>query len=895
LFAPIEPVAGFTPASILPVSFFDYVKIKLVNCCQKWDFSTVIPIRLTLRNFMCYRESSTLDFASIHTACISGSNGNGKSALIDAITWALWGETRASLEDDLIHAGQSEAQVDFEFEVERQRFRVMRRRTKAKSSKTPGKTILELQSISGEGSRPLTADSVAQTENKIKNILHMDYPTFINSAFIRQGHANEFSTKRPGERKQVLADILQLSTYEELKEIAREEVRRGETAIQQFEAELGGLRAELAEKADCLIRLAEAQTELLLSEKASAEAKARVEHLRRQQVELDNQNRQLADLEKRLQAAQKDLRLWQEQVDRHRQHLAEYRSVQAARLQVEDNYKKLLDARRDCRECDQKSRQFRILEQSKNRLEREIERANDALNSEHDGVAASLAEAQELADRLTDWQKQLARAEEQLRSWLSEEDSLAKKRVEARLLLDDIQQLKAEKDRLGAEEEETAEKLHLLSHQAGAKCPLCETELSPEGQKRIEVKYQKALASAEQSAQTNRRELLQKVKRADLLEQEIASLETKIREGKSAAQNAVWERTKAISQAKEAQQKALGFAARLAEIEQKMASHDYALVEQTRLREVEIETAMLAYDPARHELLALRLTEMEGFAAPKQRLDEADRLVQGELEAEARAAEALEELATRLKEDGAQKESLALALQDLPQVNARLLSTQDELRGLLSREKALGERVGGLKARIERLVELEARQQQKQTQLAQAQKEEKIYRDLVQAYGKEGVQAMLIEIALPEIENEANKLLGLMTDGRMHLKLESQKPTQRGEVVETLDINISDELGTRSYEMFSGGEAFRIDFALRIALSRLLAHRAGAALSTLIIDEGFGTQDSTGIEKIKEAITSIQDSFEKILVITHIPDFKDAFPARIEVVKTAEGSMLYLN
>jgi exonuclease SbcC len=95
--------------------------------------------------------------------------------------------------------------------------------------------------------------------------------------------------------------------------------------------------------------------------------------------------------------------------------------------------------------------------------------------------------------------------------------------------------------------------------------------------------------------------------------------------------------------------------------------------------------------------------------------------------------------------------------------------------------------------------------------------------------------------------------------------------------------------------MFSGGESFRIDFAIRIALSKLLARRAGAPLPTLIIDEGFGTQDNSGIEKIKEAITSIQDDFEKILVITHINDLKDAFPLRIESVKTAEGSTIYMN
>ncbi len=198
----------------------------------------------------------------------------------------------------------------------------------------------------------------------------------------------------------------------------------------------------------------------------------------------------------------------------------------------------------------------------------------------------------------------------------------------------------------------------------------------------------------------------------------------------------------------------------------------------------------------------------------------------------------------------------------------------------------------GAKAKLERCSELEIRKKEKERLLTQASKEEKIYKDLAQAFGKKGVQALLIEMALPEIEVEANKLLGRMTDNRMHVKIETQRETKKGDVVETLDINIADELGTRNYEMFSGGEAFRINFAIRIALSKLLARRAGAPLPTLIIDEGFGTQDSTGLEKLKEAINSIQDDFEKIIVITHIEEFRDAFPNRIDVVKTAAGSTL---
>jgi exonuclease SbcC len=63
----------------------------------------------------------------------------------------------------------------------------------------------------------------------------------------------------------------------------------------------------------------------------------------------------------------------------------------------------------------------------------------------------------------------------------------------------------------------------------------------------------------------------------------------------------------------------------------------------------------------------------------------------------------------------------------------------------------------------------------------------------------------------------------------------------------------------------------------------------------LVIDEGFGTQDAEGRERLVEAINSIQEDFARILVITHIEELKDAFPVRIEVTKTAEGSQLRLN
>ena len=93
--------------------------------------------------------------------------------------------------------------------------------------------------------------------------------------------------------------------------------------------------------------------------------------------------------------------------------------------------------------------------------------------------------------------------------------------------------------------------------------------------------------------------------------------------------------------------------------------------------------------------------------------------------------------------------------------------------------------------------------------------------------------------------------------------------------------------------MYSGGEAFRVDFAIRVALSKLLANRAGTQLKTLVIDEGFGTQDARGLEQLVEAIKMISKDFEKILVITHLEALKEAFPVRIEVVKLPDIGSRY--
>src|SRR6266571_461118 len=188
----------------------------------------MIPIKLTLRNFLSYGETSDpLDFTSLHVACLTGCNGGGKSALLDGITWALWGKARLNSADDLVRLGQSSMQVEFDFAFDGGEYRVIRKRTRGRA----GQSDLQFQTRDSEGAfRALTEQGVLATQDRITQTLRMDYETFINSAFLLQGRADEFARKGAAERKRILAEILNLGIYDELVEAAKAKAKEAEAA-----------------------------------------------------------------------------------------------------------------------------------------------------------------------------------------------------------------------------------------------------------------------------------------------------------------------------------------------------------------------------------------------------------------------------------------------------------------------------------------------------------------------------------------------------------------------------------------------------------------------------------------------------------------------------------------
>ncbi|MBX9725387.1 MAG: SMC family ATPase, partial [Candidatus Obscuribacterales bacterium] len=220
---------------------------------------------LTLHNFMSYADAK-LDLTSVAVACLTGLNGAGKSALLDAITWALWESARAS-SDEIIRLGQSEMWVDLCFSLEQQVYRVRRARQKSfgrGGQQSTSRANLDFQvwdgSINswnaknssdsdgdehsnGNGSatdswKTLNGASIRETQKRLRELLRMDYETFVSSVYLRQGRADEFTMRSPNERKQVFSDILGLDYFDKLQEIAREEARERKGRIQILEAGL---------------------------------------------------------------------------------------------------------------------------------------------------------------------------------------------------------------------------------------------------------------------------------------------------------------------------------------------------------------------------------------------------------------------------------------------------------------------------------------------------------------------------------------------------------------------------------------------------------------------------------------------------------------------------------
>lgn len=1001
----------------------------------------MIPRQLILSNFLSYRDAS-LDFQGLHVACIAGPNGAGKSSLLEAMAWAIWGQSRVAIDDDIIYQGELEARVTFQFEQGGQGYRILRSRHRRQG------TCLEFQLETKTGYRVLTQRGLRATQQLICQHLKLDYDTFVNSAYLRQGRVDEFMLKRPSDRKQILVDLLQLNQYERLADQAREKARElkallvvRQTQLQDWDTQIqqrnkaeqtyrelqvqlqqleqtqqqGQQRLQqlnqqhqqhqqyqqekvlLQQQADHLQQLTtqlgteiteiqqqQQQLDQILEQAGAIEAGlTALQQLQRESASLADQFRQFQALQHtrqqleyqlrgQQQAVQSELELQQAKLHSLEAQLTEIQPLLARQVEVATACDQLRAARKRLKQLDNLQLQVAPLLQRRQHLQTELDRVKTRLQTQLEELTATeqqITHQQAQHPQLMASATAVGQALSHLEQRRAYQLQVQEKGLERRSFMERLQ---ANQRLAEMQLTQVDQKLQLLS-QPDASCPLCDQPLEQHRRELVTERHRLEQQEWREQLWVIREQLAVSEREIQVLRQEYRDLEVELEQyatvlrqrGQVEAQMVAFSQTQSQLQQLESEKRqlehclqdntyAIDLQVERHQIDQTLAQlqyddRDHALargqvdrlrwadlkraeIRQAQRRQqrllagrpdleaaiitleqqlqdlshsplaIEIEATQsqiqgLGYCPDQHQRLRDQIQQHQQWLGHQRDLERAQAthplLTQRRSSLEAELAQQQRQQQQVI----AQIADLDHRLQQIPFDPAECAIQAQQLQANSQKRDQLLAQLGATQQQLQQLERLEQQQQQVQRQVLGIQQQYRVYQELAQAFGRNGIQAMVIETLLPQLEAETNRLLNRLSDHQLHVQFVTQRASrsQQGKLIDTLDILIADLRGTRPYETYSGGEAFRVNFAIRLALARLLAQRSGVPLQMLIIDEGFGTQDQEGCNRLIAAINAIAVDFSCILAVTHIPHFREAFQTRIDVTKGYNGSCLTLS
>lgn len=142
-----------------------------------------------------------------------------------------------------------------------------------------------------------------------------------------------------------------------------------------------------------------------------------------------------------------------------------------------------------------------------------------------------------------------------------------------------------------------------------------------------------------------------------------------------------------------------------------------------------------------------------------------------------------------------------------------------------------------------------------------------------------------------EVVAAANSRLATMSDGRYSLEHTSAKESRGRKSGLGLIVHDHHTESVRNPGNLSGGESFYTSLALALGLADVVCAEAGGLhLSTLFIDEGFGTLDSQTLDNVLSEITKLRDGGRVVGLVSHVEELKQRIPDRITVTPAGNGS-----
>lgn len=859
----------------------------------------MLPIQLEIKNFLAYRNPDPLYFEGIQLACLSGVNGAGKSSILDAITWVIWGKARSKSDDDLIHLGEDEMQVMLDFWQEGNRYRILRKRKRGSLGKTgrrgAGASELHLFAHDPDENvyRLLDEGSIRHTQERINLLLSLDYETFVNSAFLKQGAADAFTVKTAAQRKEILREILGLNRWLEYETTVKTRLNETTQQLEFIEQRLAEIDKEVAQEPSLQAALETAQNELVELDKAVDTAQERFNEVAGVDNELSTARSQADAIARAVKSATQNIEDAQKEIKEKQERLTAFYEVIERREDIETGYEQLKEAQEANQSLANMLTDLRGIEKRINELEKSINKEAQALEVEISKCETSLKEAEQQAVDLPNLEGEYNQLQDQIKNWENlevERDEILAKVSKQR---EEIENLTGMNAYLKEDMNKLKSRLDMLGETTDPLCPTCGQALTDDHRQEV---MEELSTEGKDKGDTYRANLQQIKELGEAIEADEASIKeiNEILVDLTPARKELGVITQQIETAQAAVVRFEKLEKDLSALQERLAKRDFAHELQRQLVAEVTAYEKLGYDEEQHEAVRESLNSLAGYQEEAQALKLALDMV-NELETNiTNTTERVKRWEEELAHQNESAETVAQQIADLEVKKAEMELRREELKRQRSLQRTADEKRSNIQQQllaIEQQREKAARYKENQDKLRE---QESVYQQLKLAFSRDGIPAMVIDAAIPEIEDTANRLLHKMTNGRMSVRFETQREKKTGGVAETFDIWISDELGQRDYSLYSGGEAFRVNFAIRVALSQLLARRAGAQLRTLFIDEGFGTQDEEGRARLTEAINAVQEDFDLILAITHIDELRDAFPVRIEIEKHDTGSTIKL-
>ena len=835
------------------------------------------PLRIQITNLGAI-PSADIDLTGVTCCSIAGPNGAGKStAFTVAPMWSLFGTTKSGTGiDDMVRAGTSETAVTFDFDHQGSVWRIIRTR----STKGKGKSTLELQRQSGELWASESGASIAETQKKIINLLGLDEETFSTSSMILQGQSNAFTARPAGQRKAILAQILQLDQYEDLQDKARAKVAATNISLERDKAMLATLETRLAE-----------QPQL--------------------QLDLDGSRRQLADLESDETALELTLTSEratlatlikrEEDAARYKKQAEEYRDEANGKnlLRIEQVGKKAIadsyleqepDILAKAAEHDRIREQAAVL-QVKDKQRESLARDGEQITRELDQIEASLKKvcvdigaAENLLAEMPTIEAAVANLDA-AKDWLAAHELAKSRHDEETRKLAEIKNRIASKDAMM--DVESASKLSEIDTCKKRAAMLQDAQCIDID--RAECKF---LADAKDAyarvASLQFAYMKWQAEALDVLAEEVslkAGIELSIEAiDYDPAAHALAKKQVGELSAMELRLKSIGGTGQL------LATMNAQRTDlETRQADLNERRQQLRedYKKLRSELAELpelmeRLTTLEKYVKQREMLPaikekklaaaEQAKLLGAEIDALTEKAKQAHILYVDTVPNGDQVQNAT------DEIN----NYQTQLDAVRKSKTTVTLQIGALTAKLEALAKDSTEREAITKRMAPLAKELTRWQILVKAFGRDGIPALIIENTVPELERIANEILGQMSGGKHNLRFETQRELKsKAGMAETLDIIVGDWAGERIYETFSGGEQLRIDFAIRFALAELLARRAGSRIDFLCVDEGFGSQSDEYLPLVIEAVKSVASRFGMVLVISHVKQVQEAFEQTI--------------